>query len=119
MDGLRLWENALENLVARQVRDQLLIKLVAEVRSKFEGDRPSSLVFTPDQAWLEDDRSELGAIVEQEGLCLLFHSDVGLQHRSYGRGCREEHEAALFLGELTCRVVLFSDEFTCITIFSL
>ena len=64
MDGLRLWENALENLVARQVRDQLLVKLVAEVRSKLEGDRPGSLVFTPDQAWLEDDRSELGAIVE-------------------------------------------------------
>jgi hypothetical protein len=45
--------------------------------------------------------------------------DVGLQHRGYGRSCREENEAALFLGELTCRVILFSDEFACITVFSL
>jgi len=119
VDGLRLWENALENLVARQVRDHLLVKLVAEVRSKLEGDRPSPLVFTPDQAWLEDDRIELGAVVKQEGLCLLFHLDVGLQHRSYSRSCREEHEAALFLGEITCSVILFSDEFACITVFSL
>ena len=109
----------MKNLVARQVRDQLLVKLVTEVRSKLEGYRPGSLVFTPDQAWLEDDRNKLGATVEQEGLCLQFHLDVGLQHRGYGRSCREENEAALFLGELTCRVILFSDEFACITVFSL
>jgi hypothetical protein len=45
--------------------------------------------------------------------------DVRLQHRGYGWSCREEHEAALFLGEQTCRVILFSDEFASITIFSL
>ena len=73
MYGLGLWEQALEELVAREVRNELLIKLVAEIRCKLEGDRPGSLGLTPDQTWLEDDRGELGARSEQEGLCLLFH----------------------------------------------
>ena len=117
--GLGLWEQTLEELIAREMRDQVLVKLVAEVRCKLEGDRPGSLGFTPDEAWLEDNRGELGARGEQEGLCLQLHLDVGLQHRGDGRSCGEEDEAASFLGEPTGRVVMFSDELASITIFSL